>query len=73
MKKWIKSGRLDLVETTLTSLLTFLQPADEYQATRRSKKKHANLTDFFSDLPGDLKATAKEMFTDRKYTFPEAA
>lgn len=70
VQRWIETGRIDLVERSVHGLLKFLQPKAEYEAVRTTKAQWSNVGHFLSDLPGDLRNSAKAFFEERKYVFP---
>jgi MoxR-like ATPase len=70
VNRWIAAGRLDLVERSLQSLLTFLQPEAEYLTIRGTASSCANIRSFLGDLPGDLQVQARTFFNERGYVFP---
>lgn len=70
LKRWIETGRIDLVGASLRGLLKFLQPQEEYELVRQTPKQWKQLSAFIGDLPGDQRDTAQEFFQDRGYQFP---
>lgn len=70
IQRCIKDGKLDLVKTSLLSILKYLQPRRDYESARRSRKQWRNLSVFLYDLPGDLREEAREFFKDCRYAFP---
>lgn len=71
VRLWIEQGRIDLVELSLRSLLTFLQPRDEFEAMKSSQTLWENIARFLADLPGDLKEEATFFFEERDYEIPQ--
>jgi MoxR-like ATPase len=67
---WIKSGKLDVVKTTLLALKKYLQPRRDYETVRADAGQWKNLAMFLHDLPGDLLEEANKYFADRNYDFP---
>ena len=68
--RWLASGRIDMLRATLLDVLKHLQPQDNYQRARRHRKHWANISQFLTDLPGDLKAEARQFFDERGYDWP---
>ena len=70
VETWITNGRLDLVDASLRQLMKKLQVKAKFVRTKNTASEWANLGKFLSDLPGDLKAKAGELFAERGYEFP---
>jgi hypothetical protein len=68
MKKWIRDGRLDLVEATIREVEIYLQA--DYEVVRRRRKGISNLVEFIRDLPGDLREAILRDFDEREFKFP---
>lgn len=71
LRRWIKQGHLDLVESTLLTIQKFLQPKAAYEDVRNGGKLWNNLGRFLDDLPGDLHASLIRFFVERSYKIPK--
>lgn len=68
MRRWIDETHLDVVNASLEALKRHLQPQSAYNQVVGDKKEKGNVEMFFSDLPADLKAQAKNWLADRGFT-----
>ena len=53
MKTWLRSGRIDLVKSTMKNLIDYLKVKSNVAKYKEDKKQKENLLLFIGNLPGD--------------------
>ncbi len=69
---WVKAGRLDLVEQTVTNVLKRLQSGKGYAEARGSRAAWAALGRVVSALPADTRERVEDFFKEGGYEAPRA-
>ena len=68
---WIQKGQIDLVDTTLLAVKTYLQSERQFKEVQAHSNRWDNLANFLHDLPGDLRKDAQKFFKSRGYSYPK--
>ena len=69
VKRWAENGRLDLLTTSLRSLLRWMEPDSITEQLRDNAQAQQSIRSFFMLLPGDLRERAESWVSGQGCTF----
>jgi hypothetical protein len=69
MHRWLRQGRLDLLATSMRTMLQWVRPEGVAEQLRASVRQRGNVRSFFKALPGDLAEQARACLLELGYTF----
>jgi len=67
--RWVKQGRLDLLATSMRSMLQWVRPENVAQHLQNNVRARGAVRGFFRLLPGDLAEQSRSVLTELGYTF----
>ena len=67
IQRWKKTGRLDLLKSTVHKLQTHLQATTNWQSVMGNSGHGINVEKFIRDLPADLRRQAAKFMAERNY------
>jgi hypothetical protein len=69
MHRWLRQGRLDLLATSMRTILQWVRPEGVAEQLRADVRQRGNVRSFFKALPGDLAEQARGCLLELGYTF----